>query len=755
MVPIIVLDENGKDGKSKEVARSRRLSTSITESSNRNSASCPAIRKDSDIQASSEGFELGRSAVPITPSESAARQNPGSDTSRKGKATKKKLPSKSTKIGNANKKKGNPKSAENAPEKGADDQENRSENTHTNLGDDSEYDGGRKVTKTSMSETTDNRSSDVSGFTSDQFRKGVELFRDPADRQVSYPGRSIESTFVNPSQGHSSGFNINPSSFHEQGVNNSSTQGFQSQYPINKQPFHSGPPRFPTYEQYVQQHQQWISGQPPWYMPPYGPCNPWYSPPSSPMPPQSSSGRSIGGLNRPTSTESIITTQPPPTSVSSIITEPVYTRSLSVPSRKRGLLPSTVTSASMSTPITIASVPSRIKATTSRVSNPPSDDSPPRGRDDTATDSDLHHLFSKDAEPRDDVDDISVSGSEIPEIDEESIRVKFSRERLFPILKAAGMAANIEFEEEDKTERSLIFGGLGLSKRKIMPIVHMPPEVYTSQDEVRKFKGSLGGSQVFNTIFRVPEDDYEDLFRPPAFDQDAADFFASQNKRKQASFLMHWERDLVKMDREIRAVARLSAFQLIILNTLAIELSDEELVDDQPVPDGPFAMSRLAAEISAQQLTQLMRIAHATIPLRRENAYAGLAGNHKDEIVKKLKNLNLDSENLFAGKFTNTLKQIAKKIECEQTIGKTLQASVPSYSGRGKGSGAQKSSSNYRGQNRSHPYGGGGGSRGRGKRNENSAGGSGYQSNRNNNNQRRYGRGQGRARGRGRAQSRF
>jgi len=382
---------------------------------------------------------------------------------------------------------------------------------------------------------------------------------------------------------------------------------------------------------------------------------------------------------------------------------------------------------------------------------PPSDDDRDDGPDADMSVSDMRKLLHGDVHDADDLDDHDLFDEDYDPMDE-SIKTRFSRERLLPILKSAGLAANVEFEGEEKPESSLLFGGLGLRSRKVTPMVRMPPEVCTAQEEVRSsYKGALGNSRVFNTIFRVPEDDFVDYFNPPAFDADALQFFAPLKSKKQWTYLPAWEEQLVKLDREIRGVSRLAAFQLLILNNLTIQLSDDESGEGHE-PDSPFAMARLTAELAGQQIKQLMRISHATIPMRRNNVCAGLSGAHKEDIASRLKGLRLDSQSLFAGKFTEALKEVHKKIKREQAIGKVVQSETSTYRSRGKGKGASKSSSSSYGNSRSHPYGNRGKGRGSTQHSDNS-GSSSYRGGRGGN--RQGGRGQGRGRGRGRPQSRF
>jgi len=545
-----------------------------------------------------------------------------------------------------------------------------------------------------------------------------------------------------------------------QGSNPISGQPYYQPRPVDSQPSHFGYPQWPPYQQ-PSQSPQWPNSQPPWYPPPPAPCGPfnqWGNYPTT----QSQYGSNNNYFTQPQYNippipppPVVVTTQPSSiATVTTSVAARVATFTPSVASRRK---PATVSTA-------VASVPSRIRKphtiTTPRASpsvgNPDVSDDGIRTGDDTSHTgddtglSDMIKLFRDDAPDHDIYDDGDLPDDGFDPQDE-SIRTRFSRERLLPILKSAGLAANVQCEDEEKPESSLIFGGLGLRHRKIIPVICMPPDVRTTQEEVRKYKGSLGTSKVFNTIFRVPEEDYAEYFTPPAFDEDAAQFFAPLKSKRQDTYLPLLEKDLVGLDREIKVVARLAAFQLIILNSLTIQLSDD-VSDEGYDGDSPFAMAKLSAEMAGQQLTQLMRISHATVPMRRANVCAGLAGKHKEDITGRLKDLDLDSERLFAGKFTDALKQTAKKMKREQAIGKVIQSTnTSSYQSRGKGRGASKNTSSF-GNARSHPY----GNRGKGRGYNQSSGNAGSSYSRGGrNNHQQGGRGQGRGRGRGRPQSRF
>jgi len=352
--------------------------------------------------------------------------------------------------------------------------------------------------------------------------------------------------------------------------------------------------------------------------------------------------------------------------------------------------------------------------------------------------------FRDDAVSTDSVYDDAVE--QVPD----SLKASFSRDRINPILLYAGRVAGAEFIPEDKRESSLLFGKVGMGSRKIDPVVSMPPDIYNIQDDVRsKKRGALGKSIFFNQTFRVPETDFVQLFKAPDMDADAVEFVKPQNKQTQSTFLPQLEKNLFAMDRELRTLVRMSSFQLLILNALAIQLSEE---GEDSAPDGPFATAQFAAELASQQIQQSMIISHNTLLCRRENVYAGVSSKYKSDLVSRLKKIKLDGQLLFAGEFTSKFKEVARRIKRDQTLGKTFQAFPNNATGKGKSKGSSSSSFSYS-NSRSHPYSGKGRGRGSGNQQGNQQGNSGNSSHKRGG--RQNNRGQARGRGRGGSGSRF
>jgi len=439
-------------------------------------------------------------------------------------------------------------------------------------------------------------------------------------------------------------------------------------------------------------------------------------------------------VSRPTSSSRVITSQPPPTLSVRSVTRP--TMKLSVASRR--------------TPSTSSSVPTDGHVRTDDPMVSSSD------HDSPSDDIDMSAIMSS-LRPRidgNDDDDILKDDEDENDPESESLRSIFSKQKVNPVLRAAGMAAGVEFFKEEKPQASLIFGSLSAGQSKICPVLHMPPDIHNLQDTVkRRFKGTLKNSKFFSQILRVPDNDFEKLFSVPRLDSDAASFLKSQNRNIQVGYLPALERNLLRMDHEIKTLSRISAFQLLILNTLSIELSDSQSGDTSS-PDGAFAMSTLASDLAGQQLSHSMRLSLNNICIRRDNVYAGLSeGKFKSDIVSRLGDLDLNNELLFNGKFNKSIRKVARKNQSVQSLGATLQASQPksSYKDKGKGKGAYKGkSSSNSGKSRYSPYGKG---RGSNRKSSQSSSKPSYGSQQKN--KRRSDKGQSRDKGRGGPKSRF
>ncbi len=274
----------------------------------------------------------------------------------------------------------------------------------------------------------------------------------------------------------------------------------------------------------------------------------------------------------------------------------------------------------------------------------------------------------------------------------------FSADRIDPILRSAAQLAGAEFMDSKESKSSLLFGQSGLKHTKSSPILCMPPDIYELRDEARTRKISLGKVHALTTIFRVPEDDFKELFRTPDLGKDV-EAFLKKSPGVQPSYIKAWEVTLKKLDRDLRAITRLASFQLLVANAMAIQLSDSS---DAAERDSPFQMARLSADLSARQTAVLMQLSAQTVHLRRENVFASVKGVHKDKLVSKLKDMSITSDSLFGeGGFTSTVKKTAKDVDSERTLGARFRSFGPSSSASAR---SRKSGRGAKGGSRYHPY---------------------------------------------------
>ena len=276
----------------------------------------------------------------------------------------------------------------------------------------------------------------------------------------------------------------------------------------------------------------------------------------------------------------------------------------------------------------------------------------------------------------------------------------FSKDRVDPIILSAAQLAGAEYLDNTVSTSTLLFGNSGLKRSDTSPILSMPPDVYEFRDQARKYKGSIGKTNALTTIFKVPEEDFRGLFRVPDMGSDV-EAFLRKAPGTQTGYVKSWEAALKAIDRELRSLSRLSSFQLLIANAMAIHLSDS---DNAAEKDSPFAMAKLAADLSARQTAMLMRLSTQTIRLRRNNVFASVLGLHKGKLVDALKALDIQDSSLFGdGGFAATIKQVAKDVTSERTLSTRLHtAGVSSGAGAGRGKGDSRAK--QRAKSRVHPY---------------------------------------------------
>ena len=243
----------------------------------------------------------------------------------------------------------------------------------------------------------------------------------------------------------------------------------------------------------------------------------------------------------------------------------------------------------------------------------------------------------------------------------------------------------------------------------------MPPDIYTYQEDALAAAGALGKAADLRTVFQVPEEDFRALFSLPKLDADVQEFLKNSATASQSNFIKSWEVTLTKIDKDLRAMSRLSAFQLLVLNALTIHLSDNCAESEASAKDGPFAMARLAADLASRQVNMALRFSAHMTRERRSNVYAGLRGDHKDRLVTKLKKLDLNNDTVFGGSFSKSMRKVVKEVQGEKALGLQRQAfSAPASKSRGRSSSRASQRRSTGSDSRNHPY-ASRGSRGRGR----------------------------------------
>jgi hypothetical protein len=277
----------------------------------------------------------------------------------------------------------------------------------------------------------------------------------------------------------------------------------------------------------------------------------------------------------------------------------------------------------------------------------------------------------------------------------------FGKDRVDPILLTAAQLAGAEYLQSEEAQTSLVFGHSGLKKKKVSPILCMPPDIYGMRDDARAFKGALGKTNALTGVFRVPDDDFAELFHVPPLGK-YVDSFVRKSPGNQPFFIKNWEAGLKGIDHELRTLSRLATFQLLIANAMSIQLSDSAGAEDK---DSPFAMARLTTDLAARQAAVLMRLSTQTVRLRRENVFASVPGLHKQRLIEKLKELPISNDSLFGdGGFLKVVKRIAGDVAREKTLGSQLHSFAASSNKPGNA--PRRQQRNRRGGRRAHPYAG-------------------------------------------------
>jgi hypothetical protein len=182
----------------------------------------------------------------------------------------------------------------------------------------------------------------------------------------------------------------------------------------------------------------------------------------------------------------------------------------------------------------------------------------------------------------------------------------------------------------------------------------------------------------FQVAFRVSQEEHDEFFAVPKMDEKAEIIFKLiQTSKKIGSYSRFWEAELTTMDRFMRSMTRLSAFQLSILNATMVELQP---VQDQQPSNEDFAIpaTDLATDMAGQMMKLSIGFSHRLTRLRRENACAGIKAKVIDMLRDDLLELPYDHDPtlLCGGQYDKTSRKAAKKEEAARATRRSSQQRI-------------------------------------------------------------------------------
>jgi hypothetical protein len=124
-------------------------------------------------------------------------------------------------------------------------------------------------------------------------------------------------------------------------------------------------------------------------------------------------------------------------------------------------------------------------------------------------------------------------------------------------------------------------------------------------------------------------------------DEDIDDLLDKASPHRLWQFSLFGERKTLALDRCMRTVTRISAFQMAILNALLVDLQPGE--DSDGLSDFALAATKLLIDMSVQVMTESIRSSHNLSQLRWINVCAGLKGE-VSSMTKDLLALPYDGE---------------------------------------------------------------------------------------------------------------
>jgi hypothetical protein len=241
----------------------------------------------------------------------------------------------------------------------------------------------------------------------------------------------------------------------------------------------------------------------------------------------------------------------------------------------------------------------------------------------------------------------------------------FHPERVNPILRTTAEFNGLDgIDEDEEDPAALRFGSLNYAGRRVSPVMKVPVEVgKLTQITVKAKKTYAKPPVAFDRAFRVSENEHDKFFSVPTVDE-KVELIMQQisTHTKINAYSKFWESELFTMDRFMRSITRLSAFQLSILNATMVELQP---LEGQDIDNSVFAIpaSDLATDIAGQMMKLSIGFSHRLTRLRRQNMCVGLKTKVIDILADDLLNVpyDVDPKLLFGGQYDQTEKKAAKK----------------------------------------------------------------------------------------------
>lgn len=379
-----------------------------------------------------------------------------------------------------------------------------------------------------------------------------------------------------------------------------------------------------------------------------------------------------------------------------IRSEPISVTSVPIVTRQPTSTLSRTTASSATASTSRSIPPSRIVQSSRR--NPPAVASDPYDQDSDSEsgsdhgDTDVHsfvstsdHTFDQDqfgmVDSLDHAESVSI----------QKLSELFAASRINPILQATCDEFGLQVEEEEEGDQScsLRFGGVGVGRSDVDPIMCMPNDIYRERDSLAKSKWRPYANKVLLDAFKVPLSDHKALFTPPSMDKEVKDVLPGMSKGAKkvfqpSSFSPYWEKELYNLDVHLRLISRLASFQLTIVNYLLASLDKENVNEDSP--SSLAATATLINDMTVQQLKSALSLSMRTVTLRRENVLAFLRKVYVNELPSGLRTLPFSEEFLFGSAFGKTVRSIAKKLKDKKALEVNLK---PLSSSRGGGKGNQ------------------------------------------------------------------